>query len=47
MLHYLRRDFNVNFPIPKERMIISWNIALAVYGTTDMAPEPYLAVVPR
>jgi len=26
---------------------VFWSIALAVYATADMAPEPYLAVVPR
>ena len=26
---------------------VFWSIALAVYATTDMAPEPYLAVIPR
>lgn len=26
---------------------VFWSIALAVYATADMAPEPYLAVIPR
>jgi Phage terminase-like protein, large subunit len=44
----LRRDGNIGFSHPQgTHDDVFWSIALAVYATTDMAPEPFLAVVPR
>ena len=44
----LRADGGLSFSHPQgTHDDVFWSIALAVYATTDMAPEPYLAVVPR
>ncbi len=44
----LRRDGAIGYSHPNgTHDDVFWSIALAVYATTDMAPEPYLAVVPR
>lgn len=44
----LRRDGNVGFYHPTgTHDDVFWSIALAVYATADMAPEPFLAVIPR
>lgn len=44
----LRKDGSIGFFHPQgTHDDVFWSIALAVYATTDMAPEPYLAVVPR
>ncbi len=44
----LRKDGNVGFYHPMgTHDDIFWSLALAVYATADMAPEPYLAVIPR
>jgi hypothetical protein len=44
----LRKDGTIGFSHPQgTHDDVFWSIALAVYATTDMAPEPFLAVVPR
>jgi len=44
----LRADGGISFSHPQgTHDDVFWSIALAIYATTDMAPEPYLAVVPR
>ncbi len=44
----LRRDGNIGFSHPQgTHDDVFWSIALAVYATTDMGPEPFLAVVSR
>ncbi len=44
----LRADGGLAFSHPQgTHDDVFWSIALAVYATTDMAPEPYLAVIPR
>ena len=44
----LRRDGNVGFSHPwGTHDDVFWSVALAVYATADMGPEPFLAVVPR
>ena len=44
----LRADGGLSFSHPQgTHDDVFWSIALAVYATADMAPEPYLAVVPR
>jgi len=44
----LRKDGNVGFSHPwGTHDDVFWSIALAVYATADMGPEPFLAVVPR
>jgi len=44
----LRADGNYSFSHPAgTHDDVFWSIALAVYATADMEPEPYLAVVPR
>jgi hypothetical protein len=44
----LRRDGNIGYSHPQgTHDDVFWSIALAVYATTDMKPEPFLAVVPR
>jgi hypothetical protein len=44
----LRRDGAIGFSHPQgTHDDVFWSIALAVYATADMAPEPFLAVIPR
>ena len=44
----LRKDGNVGFSHPwGTHDDVFWSIALAVYATADMGPEPFLAVIPR
>jgi len=44
----LRKDGNIGYSHPSgTHDDVFWSIALAVYATADMAPEPYLAVIPR
>ncbi len=44
----LRRDGNIGYSHPQgTHDDVFWSIALAVYATTEMTPEPFLAVVPR
>ncbi len=44
----LRRDGNIGFSHPQgTHDDVYWAIALAVYSTVEMSPEPFLAVVPR
>jgi phage FluMu gp28-like protein len=44
----LRRDGNIGFSHPQgTHDDVFWSLALAVYATADMEPEPYLAVIPR
>ena len=35
------------FHIQRHTDDVFWSIALAVYATVEMAPEPFLAVIPR
>jgi phage FluMu gp28-like protein len=44
----LRRDGNIGFSHPMgTHDDIFWSIALAVYATANIEPEPFLAVIPR
>jgi hypothetical protein len=44
----LRADGGYSFSHPQgTHDDVFWSLALAVYTTTDMQPEPYLAVIPR
>jgi hypothetical protein len=44
----LRKDGTIGFSHSQgTHDDVFWSIALAVYATTDMAPEQFLAVVPR
>jgi hypothetical protein len=44
----LRRDGNIGYSHPQgTHDDVFWSIALAVYATTDMAPEPFITVIPR
>ena len=44
----LRRDGNIGFSHPTgTHDDVFWSIALAVYSTVEMEPEPLLAVIPR
>jgi phage FluMu gp28-like protein len=44
----LRKDGNIGFSHPMgTHDDVFWSIALAVYATANMEPEPFLAVVPR
>jgi hypothetical protein len=44
----MRRDGNIGFSHPQgTHDDVFWSIALSVYATSDMAPEPFLAVFPR
>jgi hypothetical protein len=44
----LRADGGYSFNHPQgTHDDVFWSIALAIYSTTNMVPEPYLAVVPR
>jgi phage FluMu gp28-like protein len=46
--YQLRKDGNIGYSHPNgTHDDVFWSIALAVYATTDMAPEPFLTVVPR
>jgi hypothetical protein len=44
----LRKDGNIGFSHPfGTHDDVFWSIALAVYATVNMEPEPFLAIVPR
>jgi hypothetical protein len=44
----LRRDGTIGFSHPNgTHDDVFWSIALSVYATTAMGPEPFLAIVPR
>jgi phage FluMu gp28-like protein len=44
----LRKDGNIGYSHPQgTHDDIFWSIALAVYATANMEPEPFLAVIPR
>ncbi len=44
----LRRDGGIGYSHPTgTHDDVFWSIALAIYSTAEMSPEPYLAVVPR
>ena len=46
--YQLRKDGNIGYSHPNgTHDDVFWSIALAVYATTDMAPEPFLTVIPR
>lgn len=46
--YQLRNDGNVGFSHPTgTHDDVFWSIALAVYATVEMEPEPFIAVVPR
>jgi hypothetical protein len=47
-LYDLRRDGTIGFSYPQgTHDDVFWSIALAVYETTEMAPEPFVAVIPE
>ncbi|MGD6805967.1 MAG: terminase large subunit domain-containing protein [Candidatus Bathyarchaeia archaeon] len=44
----LRKDGNIGYSHPwGTHDDVFWSIALAVYATADMGPDPFLAVIPR
>jgi hypothetical protein len=44
----LRKDGAIAFSHPNgTHDDVFWSIALAVYATVEMQPEPFLAVIPR
>ena len=44
----LRKDGAVGFSHPAgTHDDVFWNLALAVYATAEMEPEPFLVVIPR
>jgi phage FluMu gp28-like protein len=44
----LRTDGNIGYSHPKgTHDDVFWSMALAVYATTEMTPEPFLTVIPR
>ena len=44
----LRKDGHIGYSHPNgTHDDVFWSIALAIYGTVEMQPEPFLAVVPR
>jgi hypothetical protein len=44
----LRKDGNVGFSHPLgTHDDVFWSIALAVYATANMEPEPYLSIIAR
>jgi len=44
----LLKDGTIGFSHPQgTHDDVFWIIALAVYATTDMAPEPFITVIPR
>jgi len=46
--YQLRKDGNIGYSHPNgTHDDVFWSIALAVYATTEMAPEPFLTVIPR
>ncbi len=46
--YQLRKDGNIGYSHPNgTHDDVFWSFALAVYGTVDMEPEPFLAIVPR
>jgi phage FluMu gp28-like protein len=46
--YQLRKDGNIGYSHPNgTHDDVFWSMALAVYATTDRAPEPFLTVVPR
>jgi hypothetical protein len=46
--YQLRKDGNIGYSHPiGTHDDVFWSVALAVYATTDMVPEPFLTVVPR
>jgi phage FluMu gp28-like protein len=46
--YQLRKDGNIGYSHPNgTHDDVFWSIALAIYATVEMQPEPFLAVVPR
>jgi phage FluMu gp28-like protein len=46
--YQLRTDGNINYSHPNgTHDDVFWSIALAIYATTEMQPEPFLTVIPR
>ena len=46
--YQLRKDGNVGYSHPNgTHDDVFWSIALAIYGTIEMQPEPFLAIIPR
>jgi hypothetical protein len=44
----LRKKGNIRFSHPGgTHYDVFWSVALAIYGTVEMEPEPFFAVVPR
>ena len=44
----LRKDGTIGFSHPQgTHDDVFWSIALAVYATTDMAPEQFITMIPR
>ena len=42
----LRKDGTIGYPNGTHDDVF-WRIALAVYATAELSPEPFLAVIPR
>ena len=46
--YQLRKDGNIGYSHPNgTHDDVFWSIALAIYATVEMEPEPFLAIVPR
>jgi hypothetical protein len=46
--YQLCKDGNIGYSHPNgTHDDVFWSVKLAVYATTDMAPEPFLTVIPR
>jgi hypothetical protein len=46
--YQLRKDGNIGYSHPNgTHDDVFWSIALAVYATVEMQPEPYLTIIPR
>ena len=46
--YQLRKDGNIGYSHPNgTHDDVFWSIALAIYGTIEMQPEPFLAIIPR
>jgi hypothetical protein len=46
--YQLRNDGNIGFNHPNgTHDDVFWSIALTVYATVEMQPEPYLRIIPR
>jgi phage FluMu gp28-like protein len=45
--YFLRKDGAIGYNHPIGTHDVFWSIALAIYATTEMQPEPFLTIIPR